>query len=58
MVADRPGEWGAAVADRNAGGRRTALLVLEGDSHPADLAKQMAEEIFQGKTWTLIDARA
>ncbi len=45
VVTDQPGAWGAAVADRNAAGLRTALLVLTGGSDPADLAKQMADEV-------------
>ena len=56
VVTDEPGEWGAIVADRNAEGRRTALLVVTDGSDPADLAKQMADEVFRGP-WTLIDVR-
>lgn len=58
VLTDAPGEWGAAVADRNAAGHRTALLVVAvGTEDPADLAKHMAEDIFRGAPWTLIDAR-
>ncbi len=57
VVTDDPADWGAVVADRNARGLRTALLVVEGSDDPTDLAKQMAEEVFRGAPWTLIDGR-
>lgn len=59
VVTDQPEEWGAAVADRDARGLRTALLVLDdGSENPAELAKQMADEVFRGQPWQLLDARA
>ena len=58
VVSNDPGEWGAAVADRNAAGHRTALLIVaDSVEDPADLAKQMAEEVFRGADWTLFDVR-
>ena len=57
VVTDEPGAWGAAVADRNAAGQRTALLVAATTDDPAEPAKQMAEEVFRGAAWVLIDAR-
>lgn len=57
VVTDQPAEWGAVVADRNAKGLRTALLVLAGSLDPSDLAKQMAEEVFRDEPWQLFDVR-
>ena len=59
VITDRPARWGAAVADRNAAGHRTALLVAEGEAEDyLELAEQMADEVFRGAPWTLVDARA
>ena len=59
VVTDEPGLWGAVVADRNAAGNRTALLVVTdpaGDPRPQ--AEAMAAEVFAGAAWRLCDARA
>ena len=58
VVTDRPVDWGAAVADRNSNGLRTALLVVAPDlDKVSDLAKHMADEVFRGAPWTLLDTR-
>ena len=57
VVTDQPGEWGAVVADRNAAGHRTALLAVDEAEDAAELAEQMADEVFRGEPWTLIDTR-
>lgn len=58
VLTDAPRDWGAVVADRNASGHRTALLVI-GDSgaDPLVLAEEMAGEVFRGAEWKLFDAR-
>lgn len=59
MVTDQPSEWGAVVADRNAAGHRTALLVLDDpDADPGSLGEAMAAEVFAGAPWQLFDARS
>ena len=58
VVAGQDPQWGPRVADRNASGRRTALLVLDDpDTDPTPLAEAMAAEVFAGADWTLVDAR-
>ncbi|HUR48221.1 MAG TPA: hypothetical protein VMY88_01640 [Acidimicrobiales bacterium] len=53
-MTDDPGEWAPVVADRNAAGHRTALLIGTDDADdPSDLAEQMAEDIFRGAEWQL-----
>ena len=60
MATAEPAEWAAGVADRNATGCRTALLVVASDlgrAELADLAERMAAEVFRSDPWQLIDAR-
>lgn len=58
VVADDNPRWGAVVADRNAAGQRTALLVVtDPEVDPAPLAESMATEVFAGAPWTLVDTR-
>lgn len=58
VVTDDPNGWGAVVADRNAAGHRTALLVVtDPDADPRREAEAMAAEVFAGATWRLCDAR-
>jgi len=63
LVTEGAGEWGAEVADRNAQGLRTALLVVSPDSGdpstlPEEMAAEMAADVFRGAPWQLVDARA
>ena len=59
VVTDRPAEWSAVVADRNAAGHRTALLVVrDSDVDPEPLAEAFAAGVFAGAPWRLLEARA
>lgn len=59
VVTDDPADWAAAVADRNATGYRTALLVVtDAATDPRPDAEAMAAEVFAGAAWRLCDARA
>lgn len=56
--AEDAARWAPLVADRNAGGHRTALLTADADAHTADArAATMAEEIFMGAPFLVVDAR-
>lgn len=51
-------KWAPVVADRNAAGQRTALLVAEAaDDTAAERAATMAEEIFRGAPFELVETR-
>ena len=56
---DEAARWAPVVAQRNAGGQRTALLVADpGDEAADQQAATMAAEVFTGSPWSLIDTRA
>ena len=59
VLAEDAAAWGPLVADRNAGGNRTALMVADPDDpDPAATASALAEEVFAGRPWQLVDARS
>ncbi|MBW3537083.1 MAG: hypothetical protein KY395_04840, partial [Actinobacteria bacterium] len=57
-TADDAARWAPLVTDRNASGQRTALLTADpGDDSAEARAATMAEEIFMGAPFVVVETR-